>query len=132
MNIQFRGTLARGCVVQHVPTADEDALWRILSSPRLRRWRFVRKYPVGPYLADFACRERNLLIEVEYGMALQRAIQDRARDEYLVHAGFSLFRVPLQDISERRHALCDSLLAILENRVEDFVEPRNIAGRRQP
>jgi very-short-patch-repair endonuclease len=123
MNLQTRD-IDNGSIFQPpVPTLAENLLWHILTSGRLRRWRFIRKFPVGPYLADFACRERNVLIEVDGEFALQRAILDRTRDEYLMHAGFSLFRVPVTDLEADRSAVQTALLAILENRLEDFVEP---------
>ena len=40
----------------------EDKLWAELRSRRLNGFKFVRQYPIGPYYADFACRERNLVV----------------------------------------------------------------------
>jgi very-short-patch-repair endonuclease len=101
--------------------AAEKALWRALKGRQLGGWAFTRGVPIGPYLADFACRERNLVIEVDGGGHLARAAQDRGRDEYMINAGYSVFRVPSGDVLRNRSAVCESLLAVLEGRVEDFV-----------
>ena len=39
-------------------------LWQELRA-RLNGYKFVRQLPIGPYFADFACREANLVVEVD-------------------------------------------------------------------
>ncbi|RWE59457.1 MAG: DUF559 domain-containing protein [Mesorhizobium sp.] len=43
----------------------EEKLWSELRGRRLNGHKFVRQLPVGPYFADFACREANLVVEVD-------------------------------------------------------------------
>jgi len=43
----------------------EDKLWFELRSRRLNGHKFIRQMPIGPYFADFACREANLVVEVD-------------------------------------------------------------------
>jgi very-short-patch-repair endonuclease len=100
----------------------EQAMWAVLRARGLRGYKFVRQMPIGPYFADFVCRERGVVIEVDGSQHLERAAQDRARDEYMLAEGYSVFRVPVNSVLNDRRAVCDSILAILENRIEDFVE----------
>ena len=46
-------------------TASELRLWAQLRGRRFAVLKFVRQLPVGPYVADIACRERMLIIEVD-------------------------------------------------------------------
>lgn len=51
---------------------------------------------------------------------------DRRRDAFLLDEGYSVFRVPSSSILREREAVCDSLLAALEGRLEDFVEAQDL------
>ncbi|NJM30139.1 MAG: DUF559 domain-containing protein, partial [Rhizobiales bacterium] len=37
----------------------------ILRNRKLGGYKFTQQYPIGPYFAGFACRQRNLVIEVD-------------------------------------------------------------------
>ena len=45
-------------------TQAERKLWRHLRSRSLAGFKFVRQEPIGPYIVDFICREKRLVIEV--------------------------------------------------------------------
>ncbi|WP_365965907.1 DUF559 domain-containing protein [Mesorhizobium sp.] len=55
----------------------EERLWQELRGRRLNGHKFVRQLSIGPYFADFACREANLVVEVD---GSQHA--GRSRDRY--------------------------------------------------
>ncbi len=65
-------------------------------------YKFVRQMPIGPYFADFVCRERGVVIEVDGSQHLDRAAYDRGRDEYMIAAGYSVFRVPVNSVLNDR------------------------------
>ena len=108
----------------------ERSLWSALKARQLGGWKFTRQMPIGPYFADFVCRERCVVIEVDGSQHLERAVSDRTRDEYLIAAGYSVFRVPTESVLHDRVAVCDSILAVLENRIEDFVEAPDMRFQR--
>ena len=108
----------------------EQSLWSILKARQLGGWKFTRQMPIGPYIADFVCRERSVVIEVDGGQHLERAAHDRARDEYMLAAGYSVYRVPVNAVLKEREAVCESILAVLEGRIEDFVESPDLRFRR--
>jgi very-short-patch-repair endonuclease len=99
----------------------ERSLWSVLKARKLGGYKFTRQMPIGPYFADFVCRERGVVIEVDGNQHLERASYDRARDEYMLAAGYSVYRVPVNSVLKERAAVCDSILAVLEDRIEDFV-----------
>ncbi len=47
-------------------TDAERLLWRHLRLGQLG-WRFRRQYPIPPYIADFACIEAKVIVEVDGG-----------------------------------------------------------------
>ena len=108
----------------------EQSLWGVLKARQLGNWKFTRQMPIGPYFADFVCRERCVVIEVDGSQHLERASYDRTRDEYMMAAGYSVFRVPSGSVLNDRIAVCDSILAVLENRIEDFVEAPDLKFTR--
>jgi very-short-patch-repair endonuclease len=52
--------------------------------------RFVRQHPIGPYIADFACRSAKLIVEVDGGQ--HAGERDRRRDAYLTGRGYLILR----------------------------------------
>lgn len=100
----------------------EQVLWSVLKARGLDGFKFLRQMPIGPYFADFVCRERCVVIEVDGSQHLERAAYDRARDEYMIGAGYSVFRVPVNSVLDDLDGVCESIVAVLEGRIEDFVE----------
>ena len=46
-------------------TEAERQLWRRLRARGLKGFKFLRQEPIGPYFADFVCREEKLVVEVD-------------------------------------------------------------------
>ena len=73
-------------------TRAEWVLWLALRDRRLGGLKFARQQPLGPYYADFVCREQRLIIEVDGGQHADSA-SDRRRDAYLKTLGYRVVRV---------------------------------------
>lgn len=69
----------------------ERRLWHYIRREQLGV-KFRRQYMVGPYIADFACLERKVIIELDGGQHATRYGYDRIRDEYLLEQGFRILR----------------------------------------
>jgi len=63
-------------------TSPETKLWNRLRSRAINGHKFVRQEPIGPYVVDFVCRERRLVVEVDGGQHATDK-RDAARDEWL-------------------------------------------------
>ncbi len=72
-------------------TDAERMLWSKLRGRRLDGHKFVRQEPVGQYICDFVCRERQIVIEVDGGQHAESA-RDKVRDEFLVAEGYRVLR----------------------------------------
>jgi very-short-patch-repair endonuclease len=70
--------------------------WRLLRSLRLRGLKFRRQHPVGPWITDFCCPQRGLVVELDGSVHAQpsQARRDSKRDLALRRAGYTVLRLP--------------------------------------
>jgi len=69
-------------------TDAEAALWRELRGRGLGNYKFRRQVPVGPYVADFLCKEAKLIVEIDGSQHLAQVEYDQYRDAFLrAHGG---------------------------------------------
>ena len=71
-------------------TDAERRLWKELRGGSLGA-RFRRQAPIGPYIVDFACFQRRLVIEIDGGQHLENS-SDATRDAWLEEQGFRVLR----------------------------------------
>jgi very-short-patch-repair endonuclease len=96
-------------------TQAERILWEALRARRLGGYKFVRQLPIGPYFADFACREQKLIIEVDgatHGDADEIA-HDEKRSAFLLAEGWRIHRCWNDDVFMNLSGVCDSILLLL-------------------
>jgi very-short-patch-repair endonuclease len=55
--------------------------------------KFVRQEPIGPFIVDFVCREKKLIIELDGESHRERGDYDRQRETYLRDHGYTVLRV---------------------------------------
>ena len=48
-------------------TDAESTLWNLLRNRQLTGYKFRRQAPIGKYIVDFLCFERNLVVELDGG-----------------------------------------------------------------
>jgi very-short-patch-repair endonuclease len=105
--------------------ADNDAervLWSVIQNRQLNNAKFTRQLPIGPYFADFACREERLVIELDGSQHLE-SDYDRRRDQFMVEEGWSVLRFWNIDALIERDAVIDTILAALERRLDPVEAP---------
>jgi very-short-patch-repair endonuclease len=99
-------------------TAAEIKLWEALRAKRLHGFKFVRQVPIGPYVADFACRSHMLIIEVDGATHGEEheVEHDVRRTVFLEGQGWRVMRVWNADVFENLIGVCDSILLALKDR----------------
>ena len=68
----------------------EQCLWHRLRQRQLAGCRFRRQHPVGPFIADFACIEKRIIIEIDGGKHTESA--DASRDAWFHRQGYRVLR----------------------------------------
>ena len=81
-------------------TSAEALLWELLRNRQLRGFKFRRQHQFGDYLADFYCREANLVVECDGSVHDQNEAwnHDQVRDAYMVSQGLRVLRFPNRQI----------------------------------
>ncbi len=75
-------------------TDAEMILWSRLRRRQIDGFKIRRQYPIGPYIADFACAEAKLVIEVdgEAHGSPQELAHDRRRTRFMESRGWRVIR----------------------------------------
>jgi very-short-patch-repair endonuclease len=110
-------------------TRAEAVLWRHLRDRQLAGFKFVRQAPIGPYFADFLCRERHLVVEVDGGQHADSA-RDARRDATMRDLGYRTIRVWNNDALDN----IDGVLQMLKSELEQAPHPIPLpaSGEREP
>ena len=78
-------------------TSAERILWQHLKGRNLSGFKFVRQEPIGPYIADFACRNAKLVIEIDGAThsSDEEIAVDKWRTEFLEKNGIESIETDL-------------------------------------
>ncbi|WP_089726760.1 endonuclease domain-containing protein [Candidatus Thiosymbion oneisti] len=74
-------------------TDAERMLWTHLRAHRFHGLKFRRQQPVGRYIVDFICFQKDLIIELDGGQHAERKVADRQREAFLKARGFRILRI---------------------------------------
>ena len=76
-------------------TSGEKKIWWKLRSSRFYGLKFRRQVPIGPFIVDFFCLEKKLIIEVDGWTHSEPGAKeyDDMREKYLRKQGFDVFRI---------------------------------------
>jgi len=96
-------------------TSGEQKLWRYLRSKRFHHLKFRRQVPVGPYIVDFLCVEKKLVIEIDGDSHFQPDAErkDRKRENFLCAQGLEVLRFRNGSVIED----CDAVLICIAEKM---------------
>ena len=94
------------------PTDAEKRLWSMLRDRRLATFKFRRQVVIEPYIVDFVCFERRLVIEAD-GSQHADSDYDQRRDDYLRREGFAILRFWNNDVLANSEGVFAAILAQL-------------------
>lgn len=91
-------------------TEAEKRLWARLRANRLG-YHFRRQHRIGPYIVDFACLERKLIVEVDGGQHNEpKGIAlDARRTEFLNRDGYCVLRFWNNDVLARTDDVIETI-----------------------
>jgi very-short-patch-repair endonuclease len=96
----------RARAFRSAPTKHEKQLWGILSRVRPK---FTRQLPIGPYFADFACRQAKLVVELD-GSQHAESERDIKRDCFLETEGWVILRVWNNELDENAEGVFQAIM----------------------
>lgn len=82
----------RAKTLRNQATPAERLLWTALSNRKVAGHKFSRQMPVGPYFADFLCRDVRLVLELDGCSHDIGHEYDGRRDRFMVEQGFQVMR----------------------------------------
>ena len=111
-------------------TRAELRLWLHLRKHGIEGLRFRRQTPIGPYIVDFFCPEKKLIVEVDGGQHSfpARTRHDSARDAWLAEQGYKVIRFWNEEVMKGLDAVCSAILAAaidqrVSNEEQDAANP---------
>jgi very-short-patch-repair endonuclease len=93
-------------------TDAENRLWYALRNRALDGSKFVRQLSIGPYFADFACREHMLIVELDGGQH-SGSQSDVVRTRYLNDQGYGVLRFWNNEILENRDGVLNAIQRVI-------------------
>ncbi len=108
-------SLGQAKLLRRKMTDAECRLWYHLRAHRFVGHKFKRQVPIGPYIVDFACLNRKLILEVDGGQHAE-SLSDKRRDAWLKMQGFEVLRFWNNDVLKNTEAVLELIFVTLEER----------------
>ena len=130
-------TLRKARTLRQAGTDAEGLLWHFLRNKQLDDCKFRRQQPIGPYIADFACLSRKLLIELDGSQHAERHAYDEKRDAFLEEKGYRTLRFWNNEVFEHCFGVLERVYEALTSPPPHQLSPVGSAsaclscGRRQ-
>ncbi|ESY66032.1 endonuclease domain-containing protein [Mesorhizobium sp. M0051] len=98
--------------MRRVMTDAELKLWNELRAHRLMGLSFRRQVPIGPYIVDFACSDKKLIIEVDGSQDAdaEHVERDSERSAYLKSSGWTILRFWNDDVIRDIDNVCQHIV----------------------
>src|SRR5574337_360263 len=96
-------------------TEAERKLWTRLRDRRLTGAKFRRQHPIGPFIADFCCPERRLIVELDDGQHAAQVEADQKRTTFLVGQGYQVLRFWDNEVMAETDAVMQQIARALTN-----------------
>ncbi len=96
-------------------TDAEQRLWQALRGRRFLGHKFRRQQPIGPYVVDFVCFEKKLVIELDGGQhgLPKNELRDAERSARLAEDGFVVKRYWNNELNDNFDAVLDNICVAL-------------------
>ena len=110
-------------------TPSEGILWSLLRAKQVAGLKFRREHGIGPWIVDFACVEKLLVVEVDGGYHDENIDADQRRQADLENRGWRVIRFSAQQVEEDGEAVVRAIAS--EIGVEYEFRPRKKLGSGQ-
>lgn len=114
MGIVGRQISPHAAPLRRAATEVEKRFWTAVRNRQLGGFKFRRQHTIGPYVADFACLEARLVVELDGGQ--HDAEVDAVRTAFLERHGFHVHRVWNNEMIENEAGVLEEVLSLLNER----------------
>jgi very-short-patch-repair endonuclease len=111
-----RSSLSAARTLRKNLTDAEHKLWRSLRNRRFLEFKFRRQHPIGPYIADFCCVSKKLVIEVDGGQHVVNRGYDEIRSQWLKSLGYRVIRFWNHEVLAKHTDILEKVYQELEQR----------------
>jgi very-short-patch-repair endonuclease len=114
-------------------TPHERMLWRALKELPVDGTHFRRQAPIGPYVVDFFCPAKQLVVELDGGHHNDDEIakRDRQRQNWLEQEGYRVIRFWNSEVNDDLTAVLERIYVELYGSREAEVQPLKHRRRRE-
>jgi very-short-patch-repair endonuclease len=99
----------RARAMRHEPTEAQRKLWHLLRDRRFSGFKLRRQVQIGPYIVDFVCPAKRLIVAADGGQHAEKNGYDERRDIWLKAQGFRIRRFWKDEILHRADEVSDTL-----------------------
>jgi very-short-patch-repair endonuclease len=103
--------------LRHRPTVSELQLWEYLRARRMLGLKFRRQHPLGPFIVDFVCLKKKIVIELDGPIHNGHEAYDNRRDSWLRSEGHTVIRIKNEELERNREETLLRLREILLKRL---------------
>jgi adenine-specific DNA-methyltransferase len=93
-------------------TDAEQVLWGRLRDRQLCDAKFRRQHPIGPFIADFCCPQRKLIVEMDGGQHAEALAADQKRSRFLENQGYRVLRFWDHEVLTHTDAVLERILGV--------------------
>jgi very-short-patch-repair endonuclease len=109
-------TINRAKVLRKKATEAETQLWYFLRNRRLKGYKFKRQEIINPYIVDFICPYKKLIIELDGGQHALSEDYDQRRTAFLEKQGYKVVRFWNHEVFNSVDEVLDVILVELQQR----------------
>src|SRR5690606_19025847 len=111
----FSGLVKEARELRSNQTPAEEILWQLVRNKKFLNLKFRRQHQIGPYIVDFYCHSKRLIIELDGAVhdSEERKKIDRKRDKYLSSLGNTVLRFKNNEILDSPQQVLTQISKIL-------------------
>ena len=110
----YRRSLENARALRREQTLSEHLLWEEVRHRRLAGLKFRRQQPIGPFVVDFYCQERRLIVEIDGPVHDRQQTEDERRQQFLEELGLHFVRIKSSEVENDLPTALARILAAVE------------------
>ncbi|MAP07806.1 MAG: hypothetical protein CMM00_02905 [Rhodopirellula sp.] len=107
-------------------TRSEGLLWSILRGQQVCGLKFRREHSIAPWIVDFACLAKSLVVEIDGGYHDATIERDMRRQRDLESRGWQVLRFTDEEVENDAEAVARAIVAAID--MEYSFQPRLKTG----